>query len=70
MRNTVSRGVEFFGGVVIGIVIGVVVCICMTVAIAGSTGILWHWEVRKDHEVVCTSPWVWSEIKLIECGES
>lgn len=67
-RRTVMKfDVEFWGGVLIGVVIGVVICVGMTAAWAATTGTLWNWTVMKDREVVCTAPYVWADLKLIDC---
>jgi uncharacterized membrane protein YccC len=59
--------VEFFGGVIVGILIGLML---VSVAWAASAGPLWHWTVQKNGQVVCITPYVWPDLKLIECGES
>ena len=57
---------RFWVGFIAGIFFGAVTAGTAAV-VAGDNGYMMGWEIKKDGEKICSDPYIWTEIKEIEC---
>lgn len=57
---------KFSVGLITGLLLGAVVPVSAA-AVVGSTGYIFGWTVTMDGNEICDAPFVWVELREIEC---